>query len=183
MPPVTPWTPPAPKPSPTAGATTAAASATPKPSVAPSVKPSPTASPVQPTTAPVAALATTPLKGLPAPDLPAALPVADLAVANARSVRGSSAWTDVELVRTAWRHAGGGVLPAQRTALVATASVVPTGEARVGDVVVYGAPASHVGLYVGHGYMVDASPSLKSVVVRRVYASPTVRVVRLGIVK
>jgi cell wall-associated NlpC family hydrolase len=46
---------------------------------------------------------------------------------------------------------------------------------------VYGAPASHVGLYLGHGYMVDASPSLGRVVVRRVFASPTVRIVRLDI--
>ncbi len=42
------------------------------------------------------------------------------------------------------------------------------------------APVSHLGIYMGHGYMVDTSRG--QVVVRRVYASPTVQVVRLTVV-
>jgi cell wall-associated NlpC family hydrolase len=102
-------------------------------------------------------------------------------VTNALSVRGSKAWTDAALVQAAWRHAGGGALPLARTALVSTGSTVPVGAARIGDLVVYGSPATHIGLYLGHGYMVDASPSLGRVVVRRVFTSPTVRIVRLDI--
>jgi hypothetical protein len=122
-----------------------------------------------------------PLRGLPAPDLPALTSIATRAVSNARSVRGSKAWTDVELVRAAWRHAGGGALPATRPSLAAAGSAVPIGAARIGDLVVYGAPANHVGLYVGHGYMVDSSPTLGVVVVRRVFTSTTVRIVRLAV--
>jgi cell wall-associated NlpC family hydrolase len=102
-------------------------------------------------------------------------------VTNALSVRGSTAWTDAALVQAAWRHAGGGDLPAARAALVSNGSTVPVGAARIGDLVAYGAPVSHLGLYLGHGYMVDASPTLARVVVRRVFASPTVRIVRLDI--
>lgn len=189
MPAVTPWTPPvlpSPSPSATAGTTTSAASAKPDasakptPAAKPSASPKPSPSPVQPSAAPIAALASEPLRGLPAPDLPALSPVADRAVGNARSVRGSMAWTDLELLRGAWRHAGGGVLPADRARLAASGPAVPISAARIGDAVVYGAPASHVGIYVGHGYMVDTSRG--HVVVRRVYASPTVRVVRLSTV-
>jgi cell wall-associated NlpC family hydrolase len=198
MPAVAPWTPPVlPSPSPTAttGTTTAAASASPrattsaKPtaSTKPTASAKPTASPAPASPAPastglpVAALATEPLRGLPARDLPAATAVADRAVNNARSVRGSRAWTDLELIRGAWRHAGGGLLPKDRAGVVAGGAVVPVDEARIGDVIAYGAPATHLGLYMGHGYMVDTSRGY--VVVRRVYASPTVRVVRLSVVK
>ena len=47
--------------------------------------------------------------------------------------------------------------------------------------VAYGAPATHLGVYLGHGYMVDASPTLGRVVVRRVFSSSTIRIVRLGV--
>jgi cell wall-associated NlpC family hydrolase len=115
---------------------------------------------------------------LPAPDLPALTTIATQAVANARSVLGSKAWTDVELIRAAWRHAGGGALPVARAAVAAAGSPVPVAAARIGDLVVYGAPANHLGLYLGHGYMVD---SASRVVVRRVFASSTVRIVRLAV--
>jgi cell wall-associated NlpC family hydrolase len=198
MPPVTPWTPPVlptPTPTPTSTATSGAtgpapakapspaakptATSTPKPTPSPSAKP-----PVKPAEDPgsdSAALTASPLRGLPAPDLSALTTVAAHAVTNALSVRGSKAWTDAALVQAAWRHAGGGALPLARTALVSTGSTVPVGAARIGDLVVYGSPATHIGLYLGHGYMVDASPSLGRVVVRRVFTSPTVRIVRLDI--
>jgi cell wall-associated NlpC family hydrolase len=189
MPAVTPWTPPSPSPSPSATATagtTAAAStgATPAAKPTPSAKPKPSAQPT-PTasqdTSDSAALTAPPLRGLPAKDLPALTTIAAHAVDNALSVRGSKAWTDVTLVHGAWRHAGGGLLPKDRVALVAAGSVVPIAAARNGDVVAYGAPATHLGVYLGHGYMVDASPTLGRVVVGRVFSSSTVRIVRLGV--
>jgi cell wall-associated NlpC family hydrolase len=191
MPAVTPWTPPSPSPSPsptaTSGSTTGAVG---KPSIAPSAAPSasptgkPTAKPTPtagPDTSDKPALTAPPLRGLPARDLPALTSVAAHAVSNALSVRGSKAWTDVTLVQAAWRHAGGGLLPADRVSIVGGGTVVPLGAARIGDLVVYGSPASHLGVYLGHGYMVDASPTLGRVVVRRVFSSPTVRIVRLDV--
>ncbi|MCW2735550.1 NlpC/P60 family protein, partial [Nocardioides sp.] len=151
-------------------------------------RPTPTAKPVAPAPAPpadpasdAAALTAPPLRGLPAPDLPALTTVAAHTVTNALSVRGSKAWTDLALVQAAWRHAGGGTLPATRVAVAAAGTTIPVAAARIGDLVVYGDPASHLGVYLGHGYLVDASPTLGHVVVRRVFASPTVRIVRLDI--
>ena len=212
MPAVTPWTPsvlPSPSPAatpsaatPSAGPTTAPAgkpvpampSAAPKPSAPPSPKPTapsaaPSAAPKPsaptpsaPGTSTPAALSSEPLRGLPAPDLGVLTQIGARAVVNARSVRGRAAWTDVELIRVAWRHAGGGVLPTTRADLVAGGVTIPNRVAHVGDVVVYGSTPSHIGMYLGHGYMVDASPSLHAVVVRRVYDSATVHFVRLRVV-
>ncbi|MDP3712837.1 MAG: NlpC/P60 family protein [Mycobacteriales bacterium] len=157
--------------------------------------PSPTAAPTPAATRPTSGTSTStvnrpaavpapvvPLKGLPGVQKVQSSAVMTKAAANARSVLGSTAWTDVELVRVAWRHAGGGVLPADRRALVAASRPVALPDARVGDLVVYGAPAEHVGIYLGHGYMVDSSKVLGRVVVRRVFASPTVRLVRPPVV-
>lgn len=102
------------------------------------------------------------------------------AARNARSVLGSRAWTDVSLVRTAWRHAGGATLPTTRPALIAAGRPVALRDARVGDLVVYNRPATHIGLYLGHGYMIDASPRQGAVVTRRVYAAGFAGLVRLG---
>jgi cell wall-associated NlpC family hydrolase len=166
MPPVKPWTPPPAPPPPTAAPAPAAPAA---PAAAP---------PDRGPTLVAATARLVPLKGLPAPDLPAASAVAARAARNATTVTGSRNWTDLALVRVAWHHAGGGDLPATAVGIAAKARPVPIGQARIGDLVVYGQPASHVGYYLGHGYMVDASPSLKRVVVRRVFVSPTVRVMR-----
>jgi cell wall-associated NlpC family hydrolase len=191
MPPVTPWTPPSPSPTPTPSATPTSGTTAPAAATAPTptatakatAKPSPSAKPAErPTGAPdSAALVAAPLRGLPAPDLPALTSIAARAVDNALSVRGSKAWTDASLVQGAWRHAGGGVLPASRVPLVAAGSAVPLSAARIGDLVVYGDPAGQVGLYMGHGYMVYASPTLGRVVVRRVFSAATVRIVRLDV--
>ena len=161
MPKVKPWTPP-PVPPPA------------QPAAAPVAEPFPPS-----TGRPAAAARLVPLRGLPARDLPAASRVAARAARNATSVRGSRHWSDVSLVRVAWHHAGGRVLPPTAAGIAAVGRPVPLGHVRIGDLVVYGSPASHVGLYLGHGYMVDASPSLRRVVVRRVFVSPTVRFVRL----
>ena len=168
MVPVTPWSP---APSPTSAASPAAtntATATATATGTVTARPTPVAAP-----APVV-----PLKGLPGVQKTPSSDVMLKAAANARSVLGSSAWTDVDLVRVAWRHAGGGVLPADRRDLVAASAKVTLADARVGDLVVYGAPAEHLGIYLGHGYMVDSSKVLGRVVLRRVFASPTVRLVR-----
>lgn len=172
MPAVKPWTPPAPSPSPAAAA---------KPASKPSGPAKPTARPTGATAPDSASLVAAPLRGLPAPDLPALTTIAARSVQNALSVRGSKAWTDLALVQAAWRHAGGGLLPADRTQLVAAGTRVPIGAARIGDLVVYGDRAATFGLYLGHGYLVYASPSLGRVVVRRVFVSPSVRIVRLDV--
>ena len=154
-----------------------------KPWTPPPLPPVPTAAPVvaQAASAPRPALVTplVPLRGLPAPNLAPSTPVAGRAIRNARTVVGSRSWTDLDLVRVAWHHARGGTLPATFPAIEQAAVAVPLGSVRIGDLVVYGRPATHMGFYLGHGYMVDASPSLGRVVVRRVFVSPTVRFVLL----
>lgn len=179
MPRVTPWTPPPPPPAPVTAPVTGPVAGPVSGRVAGRVA-APVAEPFPPSAArPALTARLVPLRGLPARNLPAASAVAARAVRNAASVRGSRHWSDVSLVRVAWHHAGGQVLPRSAGGIAAAGRPVPVGQVRVGDLVVYGAPASHVGLYLGHGYMVDASPSLRRVVVRRVFVSPTVRFVRL----
>ncbi len=195
MPAVQPWA--APEPSPSASPTaspSAAPSASPSasPSPSPSASPSSTASAraaaksaaapsyagpaVAPSTSPI-----TPLLGLPQPNLGAPHAIADLAARNAKTVTGSKNWDDLALVQVAWHHSGGRALPASRTQIEKLGAPVPLGQVRRGDVVLYGSPASHLGIYLGWGYMVDASPSLGRVVVRRVFDSPTVHFVRLPV--
>jgi cell wall-associated NlpC family hydrolase len=195
MPKVTPWTPPplpSPLPSaPVADSPAAAAAAAPR-AVQPAAKPAsttsaqPAAKPnAQPTAKPAAEPAAkpaglTPLQGLPGVQKAPSSALARKAAANARSAAGRPAgpkgWNDVSLVTAAWRHAGGGVLPSDRKALVAEGKRVALADARVGDLVVYDTPdRPHLGVYLGHGYMVDASATLGRVVVRRVYAAPSVQ--------
>lgn len=182
---VRPWTPPKLPPLPTASP----APADDEPAAAPrTARPAPTNKPTskptsRPTAAPKPKPATSglaPLTGLPGVQARPSSRTALKAAANATSVRGSTAWDDVSLVRTAWRHAGGGTLPTSRTALVAAGRPVALKDARVGDLVVYNSPATHLGVYLGHGYMVDASRTMGRVVVRRVYASGFAGLVRLG---
>ncbi len=168
-----------PSPSSTAPAR-AAAKATPTAKATATAKASPTTAYAGPAVTPGAARVT-PLVGLPQPNLGAPHQVADRAARNAKTVTGSTRWNDLALVRVAWQHSGGRALPASRAAIDALGTRVPVSQARRGDVVVYGSPASHLGVYLGWGYMVDASPSLGRVVVRRVFQSPTVRIVRLPV--
>ncbi len=167
---VRPWTPP---PLPSAAPTPADD----EPAVAPRTPSRPKAPAPSPAAAPTGL---TNLPGLPGVQARPSSRTALAAATNARSVLGSSAWTDVSLVRTAWRHAGGAALPTTRPALVAAGRPVALADARVGDLVVYNRPATHLGLYLGHGYMVDASPRQGAVVVRRVYAAGFAGLVRLG---
>ncbi len=206
MPAVTPWTPP-PLPAPLPSAPVAdspAAAAAPRsisgtttstePVVKPVAKPiakpvaKPVAKPIAKPTAvakPAAKPALAPLAGLPGVQKAPSSTLALKSAANAKSVAGRpvgpTAWNDVSLVTAAWKHAGGGALPSDRKALLAKAKPVALADARVGDLVVYDRPDQpHLGVYLGHGYMVDASATLGRVVVRRVYDAPSVRLVRLG---
>jgi hypothetical protein len=105
--------------------------------------------------------------------------VAVAAAALARRAVGTADQGDAVFVAQVWRKAGGRVLPTTKDALVASGRPVAFADARVGDLVVYGAPASHVGIYVGNGLMVDSSRSQATVLLRAVWAAPGLRLVRL----
>ena len=190
MPPVRPWTPPplpSPEPkapvadSPGGGPRSMSAPAPAKPVAKPAPKPVTKPAP-KPAAQPQPL---TPLKGLPGVQKAPSSAVALKAAANAKSVQGRpagpKAWTDVSLVRTAVKHAGGPVLPTDRAALVKRGRPVALADARIGDIVVYDKPdIPHLGVYLGWGYMADASQTLGRVVVRRVYAAPSVRLIRVA---
>lgn len=139
-----------------------------------------TPSPVLPPAAPVTTAVTAVAATLPASTqtVPSTA-VALAAAAAARRAVGSADPGDAAFVQRTWRLAGGPVLPTTRDALVAGGRAVPLAQARVGDLVVYGPPAAHVGIYVGNGLMVDASRKLRKVVLRPVWASPSLRLLRL----
>ena len=191
MPVVTPWTPPPPPvPTPVTDARTAAVG--PAAASSPFAAASPSAGAPVPSVASVASAAPAPpvvsgpptggllaLQGLPTLQRGASSAVAAAAAHLASTVAGATTFTDVSLVQTAWRSAGGRPLPADRSRLVGLARRVALRDARVGDLVVYGVPAVHLGVYVGGGQMVDASKVMGRVVLRTVYASASVRLVRL----
>jgi cell wall-associated NlpC family hydrolase len=209
MPPVAPWSPP-PLPAPAPPAVRADAPAAPertartRPAPAP-VRPAERATAQRPTTKrptaqrpnaqpatarpaaprpatarPSTARPLVPLAGLPRRQARPSSAVALRAAARARSAQGATTWNDVSLVRDAWRRAGGGVLPTDRAALVARGRPVRLADARIGDLVVYNDPATHLGVHLGGGLMVDASATMGRVVVRPVYTTASVRLVRLG---
>jgi cell wall-associated NlpC family hydrolase len=106
--------------------------------------------------------------------------VALAAAALARRAVGSADPGDAALVSAVWRRAGGAALPSTKAGLVAAGKAVPFTDARVGDLVVYPSPRSHVGIYVGGGLMVDASRSQGKVLLRAVWRDSGLRLVRLG---
>ena len=180
MPDVRTWTPPPPPPLdvpvgvPRVGAPPAAV---PPVDTSPAVVPN--AAPVRPLPVVRRAGSLLPLIGLPIRQRGRSSAVAARAAHLASTVAGATTFTDVSLVRTAWRTAGGRPLPADRGRLVGLARRVALRDARVGDLVVYGAPAVHLGVYVGAGQMVDASRVFGRVVLRPVYTSQRVRLFRL----
>jgi cell wall-associated NlpC family hydrolase len=101
------------------------------------------------------------------------------AAALARRAVGTPDAGDGAFVRSVWRRAGGAVVPSSKSALAAAGKPVAFADARVGDLVFYGPPASHVGIYVGNGLMVDSSRKLGKVVLRAVWPSSTLHLVRL----
>lgn len=184
MPTVKPWTPPplpAPMPAaPVADSPAAAAAGAPRSSA-----PKPAAKPQPAKTQPAKTADPPPLKGLPAKQKHLSSLVAYRAAAGAKAFAGRPAgpggWDDVGLVHVAWRNAGGGRLPGDRAKLLARGKVVKLSDARIGDLVAYGRPdIPHLGIYLGGGKMVDASPKQGRVVIRPVYAAGSVRLVRLG---
>lgn len=60
------------------------------------------------------------------------------------------------LTQQSWMHGGGIVLPRVASDQQAWTIPVPTSDAQPGDLVFFGAPAYHVGMYLGNGMMVDA---------------------------
>jgi molecular chaperone DnaK (HSP70) len=123
---------------------------------------------------------TVPLVGFPATQKVPSSAVALRAVALAKRLLGNTTIGDVELIDRVWRQAGGATLPTTRSALSAAGRPVALRDARVGDLIVYEAPTAHVGIYIGNGLMVDASRSLGKVVLRRVWASPSLRILHLA---
>lgn len=118
--------------------------------------------------------------GLPAPTqrVPSGK-VALAAAALARAAVGEKDPGDAAFVADLWKRAGGAALPTTRGALAARGKLVPLAQARIGDLVVYPSPAAHVGIYLGGGLMADASRSQGKVLLRAVWASPGLRLVRL----
>ena len=175
MPRVTPWTPP---PLPPAQPSAPVADSPQAAAAAPKASRSRETAPRPPEALPR-------LQGLPAKQKRVSSLVAYKAAAKARTFAGQRAgdkgWDDVGLVHVAWRSAGGGNLPGSRDVLVARGKRVKLSDARIGDLVVYSRPDTpHLGIYLGGGMMVDASPKQGKVVIRPVYAASSVRLVRLG---
>jgi cell wall-associated NlpC family hydrolase len=85
------------------------------------------------------------------------------------------AYNDVGLVVAAWRAAGGRELPASLAALERAARPVSARHAVAGDLVFFGAPYDHVGIYLGHGLMIDASRARDEVVRRALLTGASVR--------
>lgn len=115
-------------------------------------------------------------------------PVAARFAAAARStvgatyaVRGRGPTYDAAgLVAAAWRRSGGGAVPTTAAELERRTRRVRVRDVTPGDLVLYGSPAVHVGIYVGGGQMVDASKMLRRVVLRPVFRSDTVRFARIA---
>ena len=84
------------------------------------------------------------------------------------------------LVRMAWWKTTKASLPTDVASIERRTRPVALADLGVGDLVFYGTPATHVGVYVGDGRMVDASKVLKKVSERRVFSSETVRFARLA---
>ena len=83
------------------------------------------------------------------------------------------------LTRWAWAH-GGLSLPHNSRAQYAAFPSVASDQLRPGDLVFFYSPISHVGIYVGHGLMVDALTSEDSVAVRGVFWGDYAGAVRPG---
>ncbi len=192
MPAVRPWTPPAlPAPAPS-GVVVDTPPAPARPSRSRAVVPkapapkapapkAPASKPPAPKASPGGTGATlVPLAGLPTGQTRPSSPVARRAAALAKAEAGRTTWTDLALVRTSWQRAGGRALPDSREAVAAQGRRVALSDARAGDLVVYNAPATHLGTYLGGGLMADASATMGRVVVRPVYTTASVRLVRLG---
>ncbi len=83
------------------------------------------------------------------------------------------------LTMMAWRAAGV-VLPHNAAAQMATGAPVAKSQLRPGDLVFYYSPVHHVGIYIGHGKIVNAENPRTGVVVAPVDLMPYAGAVRVG---
>jgi peptidoglycan DL-endopeptidase CwlO len=83
------------------------------------------------------------------------------------------------LMLVAWRAAGKSLPHSSRAQFSATRRV-SIGQIQPGDMVFFGSPIHHVGMYIGNGNMVEASHAGTPVRIRSVYRKDMVGVGRLG---
>ncbi|MFP5375719.1 MAG: NlpC/P60 family protein [Acidimicrobiia bacterium] len=83
------------------------------------------------------------------------------------------------LTQWAWK-AGGRTLPHSSVAQYSATFRVPVSEVQPGDLLFYGSPIHHVGIYAGDGQMVEASETGTPVRMRSIYRSDLVGVGRVG---
>ena len=83
------------------------------------------------------------------------------------------------LTQWAWK-AGGRTLPHSSVAQYSATVRVPVSEVQPGDLLFYGSPIHHVGIYAGDGQMVEASETGTPVRMRSIYRSDLVGVGRVG---
>ena len=171
-----------PKPSPPKPATK---KATPKPAPAPAPQPAPKPAPKQPDQASAPKLNPIPPVGHrprtpTTPEMARFVQRVRYGIGHGWERYGTGPRYDAAgLVRKAWGKVGYGTLPRTPEAIERLARPVALKDLAVGDLIFWGAPAVHVAVYVGNGYMVDASKVLRLVSERRVFASETVRFARL----
>jgi cell wall-associated NlpC family hydrolase len=89
---------------------------------------------------------------------------------------GPARWDCSGLTSTLWRGAGGvDTIPRTSREQQAWAWPVRAQDALPGDLVFFGDPVTHVGLYEGAGRILDASSSRHAVVERAIWTDPTIR--------
>ncbi|MCU1455243.1 MAG: hypothetical protein JWN46_3389 [Acidimicrobiales bacterium] len=74
------------------------------------------------------------------------------------------------LVLWSWAHAGRGSLPHSSAAMYAMSQHLPLSALQPGDLVFFGSPVHHVGIYVGNAMMIDAMNSNTPVNYHSIYA-------------
>lgn len=92
---------------------------------------------------------------------------------------GPSSYDCSGLMLVAWRAAGKSLPHSSRAQFAATRRV-SIGQIQPGDMVFFGSPIHHVGMYIGNGNMVEASHAGTPVRIRSVYRKDMVGVGRLG---
>jgi len=83
---------------------------------------------------------------------------------------GPNAFDCSGLVQWVYAHVG---ISLPRTAAAQQAATTPTSKPRAGDLVFYGRPATHVGIYIGGGRMIAAPHTGAKVQAEDVYGTPS----------
>lgn len=140
-------------------------------------------SPSRPPAIPILDLAPAPGAGAGAPASGAAAAIAEAKRQLGKPYRWAAAGPDSfdcsGLTLWAWR-AGGKSLPHSSRAQFAATSRVPLSQIQPGDLVFYGSPIHHMGIYVGGGTMVEASQTGTPVRYASIYRRDMVGVGRVG---